>query len=296
MHSHTNMSTLHEALQSVGETPDSIVSVQPVSGGSISRAFQVETNQHTYFFKWKQDAPDGFFRAERDGLRLLADAGARVPEVYAFRDEHDGWILMEWIPASGTGGYSHRAAEALGRMLATLHSHRTKAYGLDADNFIGPLPQANGWMDSWTDFYRERRLLPQIQLAARKRRLPSKRAKRLNRLLDRLDEWLDVPDIRPALLHGDLWGGNWMTGKGDLPWLIDPAVYYGHREVDLAMSELFGGFPPSFYAAYREVYPLEPGYEDRKPLYQLYYLLVHLNLFGESYGPDIDRICLRYVG
>jgi len=290
------MSTLHKALQTVGETPESIVSVQAVSGGSISRAFQVETDRHTYFFKWKQGAPDGFFRAERDGLRLLADAGARVPEVYAFRDGHDGWILMEWIPASDMGDSSHRTAEALGGMLAALHRHQRKVYGLDTDNFIGPLPQANGWMDSWTDFYRERRLLPQIQLAARQHRLPSARAKRLNRLLDRLEKWLDIPDIRPALLHGDLWGGNWIAGKGNLLWLIDPAVYYGHREVDLAMSELFGGFPPAFYAAYQEVYPPEPGYEERKPLYQLYYLLVHLNLFGESYGSDVDRICERYAG
>jgi fructosamine-3-kinase len=296
MRSHADIPALYEALQTVGETPESVVSVQPVSGGSISRAFRLETNNHTYFFKWKQGAPDGFFRAERDGLRLLADAGARVPQVFACRDGHDGWMLMEWIPASGAEDSSYKAAEALGRMLATIHRRQRESYGLDTDNFIGPLPQVNGWMDSWTDFYRERRLLPQIELADRKHHLPSARAKRLNRLLDRLEKWLDAPDIRPSLLHGDLWGGNWMTGKGSLPWLIDPATYYGHREVDLAMSELFGGFPSAFYEAYQEWYPLEPGYEERKPLYQLYYLLVHLNLFGESYGPGIDRICGRYVG
>lgn len=296
MRSYTDIPVLHQALQTVGETPESVLSVLPVSGGSISRAFRVETNKHIYFFKWKQGAPDGFFRSERDGLRLLADAGARVPQVYAYRDGHDGWMLMEWIPESGAGDSSYRAAEALGRMLATLHRQQRESYGLDVDNFIGPLPQANGWMDSWTDFYRERRLLPQIELAARQHRLPSARAKRLNWLLDHLDKWLDVPGNRSSLLHGDLWGGNWMTGKGSQPWLIDPATYYGHREVDLAMSELFGGFPSSFYEAYREAYPPEPGYEDRKPLYQLYYLLVHLNLFGESYGPDVDRICGRYMG
>jgi fructosamine-3-kinase len=122
-----------------------------------------------------------------------------------------------------------------------------------------------------------------------------KRAKQLDRLLERLPEWLGHA-VKPSLLHGDLWGGNWIAGPGGEPYLIDPAVYFGDREVDLAFTELFGGFSPRFYEAYREAYPLEPGYGERKPLYQLYYLLVHLNLFGEAYGTDVDRVLARYAG
>lgn len=118
----------------------------------------------------------------------------------------------------------------------------------------------------------------------------------MERLLERLNEWLDTPDAVPSLLHGDLWSGNWFSDTHRRPCLVDPASYFGHREVDLAMTQLFGGFPPRFYDAYRESYPLDPGYEERRPLYQLYYLWVHLNLFGEGYGASVDRILKRYVG
>jgi fructosamine-3-kinase len=136
----------------------------------------------------------------------------------------------------------------------------------------------------------------QRDLAAHLGHLPAHRARLLDRLMSRLSEWIDESQCKPSLLHGDLWGGNWMVSAVGEPVLIDPAVYVGDREADLAMSALFGGFPPSFYAAYREVYPLAPGYEDRQPLYQLYYLLCHLNLFGEGYGGSVDNILRRYVG
>jgi fructosamine-3-kinase len=134
-----------------------------------------------------------------------------------------------------------------------------------------------------------------MRLAQRNDALPAERLRRLEILLARLDEWLP-PDPPASLLHGDLWGGNWLVTSAGQPALIDPAVYYGHREADLAFTELFGGFPPAFYAAYREAWPLDPGYADRKELYNLYHLLNHLNLFGEGYGSSVDIILRRYTG
>jgi fructosamine-3-kinase len=272
-----------------------------VSGGSISRTYRLTTEKGTYFFKWNQNAPPGFFAAEARGLDRLGRAAktVRIPRVLAWDDPPEGgegWILMEWID-SGTQGLSSRgAAERLGLGLAEIHRTRAEAFGLGEDNFIGILPQPNGWYRNWTDFYRERRLLPQIRLASERGLLPERRSRLLHRLCDRLDQWLERPDLRPSLLHGDLWNGNALADSGGVPCLIDPAAYYGDREVDLAFSEMFGGFPSRFYDAYNEAFPLPPEYSARKPLYQLYYLLVHLNLFGESYGPAVDRIIERYGG
>ena len=145
-------------------------------------------------------------------------------------------------------------------------------------------------------FYRDERLGAQRDLARQRGHLPRERARLLDRLIERLDEWIDERHVQPSLLHGDLWGGNWMVALDGQPVLIDPAVYFGDREADLAMTSLFGGFPPDFYSAYNEVFPFAPGYRERQPLYQLYYLLVHLNLFGESYGPRVDGILRQYVG
>lgn len=287
-------------LERIGD-PGPLRQVAGVSGGSISRAYRLSTDKGTYFFKGHEDAPPGFFAAEARGLERLGREAKRlrIPRVFGWEGPDKrgtGWILMEWIESDIRGLSSKQAAEKLGRGLAEIHRSTAQAYGLGEDNFIGILPQPNGWYTSWTDFYRERRLMPQIRLASERGLLPGRRSRLLDRLCERLDQWLKHPDLRPALLHGDLWSGNAMTDSGGTPCLIDPAVYYGDREVDLAFSELFGGFPSRFYDAYNEVYPLPPGFSERKPLYQLYYLLVHLNLFGESYGPAVDRIAERYAG
>lgn len=183
--------------------------------------------------------------------------------------------------------------EALGQGLAAIHRTTAGAYGFDHDNFVGLLPQPNGWSESWISFYRERRLVPQLEIAARLGRLTPERRTLSERLLDRLPRWIDDTAVRPALVHGDLWHGNWLDTV-DGPALIDPAAYYGDREMDLAMASLFGGFSEAFWRAYEEAYPLLPGHEERRPLYQLYYLLIHLNIFGEQYGPGVDRILRAY--
>lgn len=267
-----------------------VMDVSPLSGGSINRVYRVDlSGGRKLVFKWHPSPPQGFFEAEREGLEALRVHGPlRVPAVYA-AGSHG--IVMEWLPPAV--GEHHRQAEALGVGLAQQHRATAPLYGWEKDNFIGLLPQTNRQSRRWVDFFRDGRLRPQLELAEKKGRLTPQRRRWAEKVLERLEEWIDEEALSPSLLHGDLWGGNWMaTVHG--PALIDPAVGYGDREMDLAMAQLFGGFPPAFFEAYREAYPLRAGYEERRPLYQLYYLLIHLNLFGESYGPPVDRILRRY--
>lgn len=272
-----------------------ILSEQPIFGGDINQAARV-TFQHggVMFVKWNRRANGDFFQAEAHGLRTLAAANAiRVPEVYAASGD-PAYLAMEWIePYEGYA--SDVVAERLGHELAALHRCMGDAFGLDADNYIGSLPQPNTQEKGWVAFYRDHRIGAQMAIARQRGRLPKAREDLLTRLQEWLDVFLDDAAISPSLLHGDLWSGNYMVAANGEPVLIDPATYYGHREVDLAMTELFGGFSPRFYAAYNEVYPLE-GYEQRRQLYQLYPLLVHMNLFGEGYAARVDSIARYYVG
>lgn len=269
-----------------------ITAVQHVSGGDINEAAQVTTASATYFLKWNIHAPAGMFPAEAQGLALLQQAGGlRTPTVIQVTASY---LLLEWLPL-----HSHKAAastaEQLGAGLAALHQYRQPAHGLDHDNFIGRLPQPNTPEIDWLTFYREHRLRFQMTLARKNGYLPVEREKLLTKLLDKLPDLLPV-EVNPSLLHGDLWGGNYAALTDGTPVIYDPAVYYGHREVEIAFTELFGGFSSRFYAAYNAAYPLEPGYQERKALYQLYPILVHLNLFGGSYGAQADQIAQKYVG
>jgi fructosamine-3-kinase len=225
------------------------------------------------------------FAAEAYALDQLRDHAAElvVPHVIAHA-EADGdapaWLALEWLhPAPRSPEFLER----LGRGLAQMHRASTDpSWGWDRDNFIGSLAQQNAPADTWLGFWRDRRLGPQLNLARRSGRLPGREAD-WERLFDRLPAILRPADEDgPSLLHGDLWSGNVLsTAMG--PALIDPATYRGHREADLAMADLFGGFGDRFHAAYGEVWPLQPGYEARRPVYQLYYLLGHVNLFGGGY-------------
>lgn len=186
--------------------------------------------------------------------------------------------------------------EQFGIALAELHRHTAPTHGLEQDNFIGRLPQPNQPTASWIEFYRDQRIGYQMTIARQRGRLPARRESLLTRLLERLPDLLDDNTMLPSLLHGDLWGGNYLVDEQGQAVLIDPAVYYGHREMDLAMTELFGGFGGRFYEAYHATYPMDSGYAERRALYQLYYILVHLNLFGEHYGGQVDSIAAHYVG
>jgi fructosamine-3-kinase len=273
--------------------------VQYVHGGSINQAAKVTVRGSTYFIKWKNDAAPGFFEAEAHGLGLLREADKlRVPAVLKHAEqegERPAYLILEWLEESSRVE-TLSFAVTFGRALAALHRMTAPTFGLDRDNFIGALPQLNTLTADWLTFYRDRRLAPQVALAHERGRLTPDRERLLRRMIDGLDRLLDAPASPPSLLHGDLWSGNFMVLADNQPAVLDPAAYYGDREIELAFTELFGGFPSSFYAAYREAFPLERGYERRKPLYQLYPLLVHLNLFGENYGERVDAICRQYVG
>jgi len=254
---------------------------EPVRGGCIHRCYRALCAGRAVFIKVNDARFADAFGAEADGLHALRDAGCTAPEPIAHGVAGAcAYLLLEGLELRPGGDFA-----ALGRMLAKMHRSRSERYGWARDNYIGSTPQANGACASWAAFWCTRRLEPQLALAARN------------------GYALDAPDLKqllhghapPAsLLHGDLWTGNAGFLPDGAPVLFDPALYYGDREADLAMTELFGGFPRAFYAAYEEAWPLEAGYETRKPLYNLYHLLNHLNLFGGSYLAQV-RSTLRLL-
>jgi fructosamine-3-kinase len=274
--------------------------IQPVGGGCINKAMRLDTSQTSYMLKWNLNPLPGLFLVERRGLELMRSTRTiRVPETYDARDAQGSvpaFILMEWLECPP--GKTNIDQELLGRQLAEMHQSGISpqvpaAYGLDHDNYVGSTLQENGWNTNWTSFFAEKRLMPQMILALHQGRLPGERRRRLERLIEHLGELIGDIERRPALLHGDLWGGNIMAGP-DGPALIDPAVYYGDREAELAFTELFGGFSSRFYQAYHEAWPIEQSYKNRKDLYNLYHLLNHLNIFGETYGSSVDNILRHY--
>jgi fructosamine-3-kinase len=235
--------------------------------------------------------------AEAAGLEALRAAGAmRVPEVYACGIV-DGQARLE-TEYLDLRGLDRASGALLGRQLAELHRHAGTRFGFSADNWIGGSPQQNGWRDEWPRFFAERRLRPQLQWAVGNG-MERKLAEQGESLAERLAAFFVDYHPAPSLLHGDLWGGNASAlrsgAEAGTPVIFDPAVYYGDREADVAMSELFGGFPESFYAAYRAAWPLDPGYETRKTLYNLYHVLNHFNLFGAGYLGQARRMIGRLL-
>jgi len=266
--------------------------VATVPGGDINDAYRITlADGRRLFVKTNRNAPPGFYAREAEGLAFLKKglgmgAELAVPEVVLHTD---ALLVLEYLEYAAP---SLEIEEALGRGLARLHAASPGGFGLERDNFIGTLPQVNDARPSWAEFYAEQRLLAQVRLPQAGRLLDQPLRRRLDRLTARLDDLLGTPEP-PARLHGDLWGGNWLpTARG--PFLIDPAVYGGHREVDWAMMQLFGGFSPRVGAAYQEAFPLATGHAERVPLYQLYPLLVHVNLFGGSYVDSVRRIVTSY--
>ena len=267
-----------------------IDSVAAVGGGCIANACRVETDGAPFFLKYGDEEVARTFPGEAAGLEALAaaDSPLTVPSIRETApptDDRPGFLVMEWI---NSGRKGRRFWERFGEGLAALHRRAAETYGFDDDNFIGQSPQPNEWMDEWPAFFRSQRLEPQVQMARERGRWQSSWNRPLETLYRRLPELLpETPDA--SVLHGDLWKGNFMVTAVGEPAIIDPATYYGHREADLAMTELFGGFQDRFYDAYRSAWALDPGYETRRDIYNLYHLLNHLNLFGAGYANSVQR-------
>lgn len=267
--------------------------ISPQNGGDINIAFLVETNKEPLFVKMNKGVPSDFFEKEARGLMELKSTGkVNVPEVlfYNHETETEGFLVLSYITGSRTSSTEAR----LGQQLARMHQVTKSFYGLPYSNYLGTFQQESGEFASWVDFYREKRLLPQINLAVKKGYLKEEQKERHLKLLTRLKEWVPA-DPGASVLHGDLWGGNWIAGQKGEPYLIDPAVLYGDREMDLAMTSLFGGFGSSFYEAYESEANVRLNREIW-PLYQLFYLYMHLNSFGVSYLSATERIVNRFLG
>ncbi|MHB1050424.1 MAG: fructosamine kinase family protein [Bacteroidota bacterium] len=262
--------------------------ISPLGGGSISAAYKVSlADGRTVFAKIQPQFPD-MFQKEANGLRELAIGKTiRIPEVW-FADA--SLLILEYLPVAGMQN-RNLFFEQFGRSFARLHRHTSPLFGFGEDNYIGSTPQKNlPRTDSWREFYWSHRLLYQFRLAEQN----GYADETLRSLFLKLERHLAdiIPDDRepPALLHGDLWGGNYLCLEHDEPAIIDPAVYYGHREADLGMTLLFGGFSDYFYGAYNEEYPLHNGWEQRMEIYKLYHLMNHLNLFGEGYYGQVMNV------
>lgn len=260
--------------------------VRAVAGGDISRAYRVSDGTQRFFVKTQPAALRPMFEAEAAGLAALAAAEAvRVPDVVCVGAAAGvAYLVLEDLPLRSTGNTAE-----LGRQLARQHRAHAARFGWADDNWIGATPQPNGWQDDWIAFWRDARFGHQLRLAARNG-FRGALQRDGNALLACLPAFFDGYAPQPSLLHGDLWGGNHGYLDDGTPVLFDPAVYYGDRECDLAMSELFGGYPPAFYAAYRAAWPLDPGYAVRKTLYNLYHVLNHANLFGGGYAAQAERM------
>lgn len=272
-----------------------IIDRTPLGGGCISRAERIRVKSGREFLLKQHSGSEGasMLAAEAAGLEALwSEAGPRVPAVEnVWTEGRTTYLLMEYIESGARPGAFFRD---FGVKLARLHRERTEtSFGFSMDNFIGSTPQPNPWTETWIGFFAEYRLGYQIRLARTKGLLDKRTVDEVEGIISRLDLLLVEPE-QASILHGDLWGGNYLVDASGEPVIIDPAVFYGHREADLAMTELFGGFSPDFYRAYEEEWPLQPGYRERRDLYNLYHMLNHLNIFGSGYSGAVKRICSKY--
>ena len=271
----------------------SIESRAPAGGGCINAAFRVAGGGRTYFVKTNAPHAADMFAAEAAGLAEIARSRTvRVPQPLCHGSSADAsWLVLEFIEF---GSADRASGRALGQALAALHRVTAPRFGWPRDNVIGATPQINEQCGDWIEFWRERRLGFQLALAA-KNGAPKSLLAKGERLARGFTVLLKDCAIKPALLHGDLWGGNAGFDGAGAPVIFDPAVYYGHREADLAMTELFGSFNADFYAAYREAFPLDTGYDVRKQLYNLYHVLNHYNLFGGAYARQAETLVDRLL-
>ena len=283
---------LSAAIDSSTHQPFEVRDVAPVGGGCINEAYRLEgVDSSRYFLKLNKARHLPMFVAEAEGLSAIAATNTiRVPQPVAHGTANShSFLVLEYLELGNRSN-----AALLGKQLAALHRCTSSRFGLMQDNFIGTTPQPNGWKDSWIDFWREQRLGFQLRLAEGNG-YGGQLQTLGNRLLDTLPAFFAGYTPQPSLLHGDLWSGNHAFLADGTPAIFDPAVYYGDRECDLAMTELFGGYSADFYAAYRAAYPLDSGYAVRRDLYNLYHILNHANLFGGGYARQAEQMMQKLL-
>jgi protein-ribulosamine 3-kinase len=276
---------------SLGSNPE-IKQVKLIAAGNINQGIYLETSSGSFFLKSNFESDSDIFEKEADGLEMLrSNCPLQIPKViHVGKVEDRNFLLMQWISADKNNPVYW---QELGVGLAQLHMATQESFGYAKNNFIASLVQTNSHKSSWIDFFIENRLEPLAGKAYYEGLMSLEFFKKFQKTYLTLEEIF--PKEKPALLHGDLWSGNIMRGKNGSPALIDPAVYFGHREMDLAFSRLFGGFDEGFYQSYETVFPLEPGFKERIHVYNLYPLLVHLLLFGKSYLSGIERTVNRLI-
>ncbi|MEM9807134.1 MAG: fructosamine kinase family protein [Cyanobacteria bacterium P01_D01_bin.56] len=272
-------------ISQVTAQPFKVVQTNSIGGGCINQAYRVSDSQVSFFVKLNQASKLAMFEAELASLKEMYNSQTiRVPQpLCAGLAGNSSYIAIEWLDLGGRSN----AWDAMGRNLAAMHrTSSDQGFGWHRANTIGETHQPNDWQESWLSFWRDQRLGYQFRLAKRRGGSFPQQQK----LLEALPELLAGHDPMPSLVHGDLWSGNAAITAAGEPVIFDPAMYYGDREVDLAMTELFGRFPADFYDAYEAVYPLAPGYPLRKTLYNLYHILNHFNLFGGGYAAQANRM------
>lgn len=263
-----------------------------VSGGSINNSFLLHTSTGKFFMKHNDaNRYPRMFELEAHALQLMRDTQTiTVPQVIGHgAGAGQAFILLEYLEKQPRGP---QFWQQFGQRLAAMHRHTRPQYGLEEDNYMGSLPQDNTPADSWTDFFVYSRLEPQVALATDNGLLPGTEQQQFQQLYSKLPDLL--PEEPPSLIHGDLWSGNFMCGPKGEACIFDPALYYGHREAEIAMTTLFGGYDAEFYEVYHQAWPLQPGWRQRLDIYNLYPLLIHLNLFGSSYLSSMRSILRQY--
>jgi len=289
-----NWNLIVEAITAAGGQPFNLQRIDSIGGGCINSAYRLVGDRQSYFVKLNQAERLDMFEAEAEGLRALAEAQAiKVPlPICSGIEANQAYLVMEYFES---GGGNSGAAETFGQQLARLHRHTSEQFGWHRDNTIGSTPQPNTPTNDWLVFWRQQRLGFQLALAEQ-RGAPGSLLRKGDALLQLMDGLFTDHEPQSSLLHGDLWSGNYaVTREGD-PIIFDPAVYFGDREADLAMTELFGGFSHRFYAAYNDVWPLESGYQVRKTFYNLYHILNHFNMFGGGYAGQAERMTAQLLG
>lgn len=263
-----------------------------IAGSAISQASLLNTSKGPFFMKLNAALfGHDFFEKEARGLATLANAGAMkvARPLFDGKFHQQIFVVMEYLEQ---GQPSADFWEDFGRSMASLHGNSAETFGLEYDNYIGKIHQSNTKHETWRSFYAEERILKLVHKAHKNKQLEIQHVEEAELLCKKLGDL--IPEEKPSLLHGDLWKGNFMTFRNGKVAIFDPAIYYGHREMDIAMTRLFGGFDDRFYSAYEEAFPLQPGYPERESLMQLYPLLAHLLLFGGSYRDDVTAILEAY--